>query len=939
MLPQAKSFLELILPPTGVYCAIHFAPGVDKVKPIHEWYASIDEVADRVEFWDKQGYDTYHACSSFTVAGTAFAGRRQANVAEVASFWLDLDCGTGKGYPNQRAAAEALAAFCADTGLPGPTLVSSGWGLHAYWPLEAPLTGGIWRQHADQLRELCTIHGLKADPARTADQASILRTPGTHNYKRSERAPVALLRDSGLLPNDKILTILASTTTSPLPPFDQQLAQSMSVELGQIGGKSPPSYADMIAAVCPQMRIIRETRGNVPEPVWYAGLTVLARCEDGPAVAQAWSAGHPNYSPAETERKLEHARQAPGPATCAQFDALNPGPCGNCPNRGKVKSPIVLGVTDKLAGAKGPTEEEKARENEPKPPPGYFSSKSGAICYEVYDKDTEQTNVEILYRYPLWVAALRNGESRSDTHVIIRHFAPGRGFQSFSLPMMAVKGATLAGHLGQHDIDIPEPDMRRMRDYLSKSFAACVDEERRQMGYEQFGWKDDGSFLLGLRLYKPDGMVQAVGGDDEVERRGQFFETRGKLEHWKPAAQQFFYDGMEAHAFTLLCGFAAPLMAFTEDAGTIVSLLGPSGHGKSQAATGAMSIYGLDEGMELKTNDNAAPRFTAMGVLNNLPIVTNDAHKMTDDQAQNYALNFTDGRDKMRGRVDGGIIAPKRAWKTIMICTCNKSLVDKIGTPEDAKRIFEFYVKLPDHAKMSDGALQLRQLRANRGTAGDYWIRFLVHPDNRAKVKQLVEAMITFYGNKLGNRPEDRFWIRLLAVVSAAGRLVNAIGLLEFSLERLMQWALAQLLELREGAAGTEQSAVNNLARFIDRHRANTLTVFADQQVGRGKVVVHSEPRGPLFIRVELCTTGIPERAYIEQKAFRAWCAEESVNTNETRSELVRMNIVERWGHLFVLGKGTSLSSGQVKVMEINMTKTSLTGELEKIDGGKSAVA
>ena len=936
----ANDFLDLILPPTGVYCAIHFAPGKDKTKPIHEWYGSVEEVADRVEYWDRQGYDTYHACSSFTVAGTAFAGRRQANVAQVASFWLDLDCGANKQYPNQRAAALDLQRFCAATGLPGPTIVSSGGGLHAYWPLDLPLTGDVWRQHAHQLRELCVINGLKADPTRTADHASILRTPGTHNYKRSKAEPVLLLRDSGVFANDAILSILASTVQavsdlagSPPAP---QASENTHVNLGALSSAGIPAYADLVAAVCPQMQIIQSTRGNVPEPVWYAGLTIIGRCEDGDRVAQEWSAGHPGYDAAATAAKLAHARAAPGPTACTQFEALNPGPCSNCPHRGKIKSPITLGATNKISTAEAPPETGEVLPAMPKP---YRWGAKGAVCYDLWDKDTETSTVEVLYRFPLWVEALRNGESRSDTHLIIRHWAPGRGYTSFALPMMAVKGTSLAGHLGQHDIDIPEPDMKRMRDYLSKSFAACVDMERRQMGYEQFGWKEDGSFLLGLRLYKPDGSVQQVGGDDEVERRGQFFETRGKLEHWQAAAQQFFYDGMDAHAFTLLCGFAAPLMHFTEDAGTIVSLVGPSGQGKTQAAVGAMSIYGQDEGMSLKTNDNAAPRFTAMGVLNNLPIATDDAHKMSDDQAQNYALNFTDGRDKMRGRVDGGIIAPKRAWKTIMILTANKSMVDKIGTPEDAKRIFEFYVRLPAHSKMSDGALQLRQLRANRGTAGDYWVRFLVHPANREKVKQLVEAMIGFYGDKLGNRPEDRFWIRLLAVVSAAGRLVNAIGLLEFSLERLMQWALNQLLELREGALSVEQSAVNHLARFIDKHRANTLTVFADQNIAGRKVVVHQEPRGPLFIRVELDTTGTPQRAYIEQKAFRAWCGEETINTNETRSELVRMNIVEKWGHLFVLGKGTSLSSGQVKVMEINMTKNSLTGELERIDGGKIAVA
>src|ERR1700758_285983 len=283
MLSQTKSFLELILPPPGVFCAVHFIPGQDKTNPVHEWYGSIEEVADRVEYWDRQGFDTYHACSSFTVAGTAFAGRRQANVAEGASFWLDLDCGPNKKYPNQRAAAVALQAFCEVTGLPGPTIVSSGHGLHVYWPLDLPLPGGVWRQHANQLRELCAIEGLHADPARTTDHASILRTPGTHNYKRSTATPVTLLRDSGVFDNDAILSILASTVQE-LPgiagaPLLIQASENTQVDLGNLGGTSAPAYAEMVAGACPQMQIIQATRGNVPEPVWYAGLTIIGRCE------------------------------------------------------------------------------------------------------------------------------------------------------------------------------------------------------------------------------------------------------------------------------------------------------------------------------------------------------------------------------------------------------------------------------------------------------------------------------------------------------------------------------------------------------------------------------------------------------------------------------------------------------------------------------------
>ena len=182
MLQQAKNFLELILPPTGIFCAIHFVPAGPKPIATHEWYGSAQEVADRVLFWSSKGFDTYHACASYSEAGAAYKGRSQAKVEAIRSFWLDIDCGLQKDYSDQRAAALALGQFCQATKLPMPTIVSSGRGLHVYWPLATALDGATWRKHAQVLKALVAQHGLKVDTSRTSDQASILRTPGTHNY-------------------------------------------------------------------------------------------------------------------------------------------------------------------------------------------------------------------------------------------------------------------------------------------------------------------------------------------------------------------------------------------------------------------------------------------------------------------------------------------------------------------------------------------------------------------------------------------------------------------------------------------------------------------------------------------------------------------------------------------------------------------------------------
>jgi hypothetical protein len=61
--------------------------------------------------------------------------------------------------------------------------VSSGTGLHVYWPLTHTLDPETWKRHAEGLKRLCVEYGMFADPARTADISSVLRTRETFNRK------------------------------------------------------------------------------------------------------------------------------------------------------------------------------------------------------------------------------------------------------------------------------------------------------------------------------------------------------------------------------------------------------------------------------------------------------------------------------------------------------------------------------------------------------------------------------------------------------------------------------------------------------------------------------------------------------------------------------------------------------------------------------------
>jgi len=107
----------------------------------------------------------------------------------------------------------------------------------------------------------------------------------------------------------------------------------------------PLSRIEPILDGCAFMRHVRDDAKELPEPDWYYGLSILARCENGEALAHKWSRPYESYTPHETERKIQQALSQAGPVTCQHVSTgLGHGRlCAACPNRARVRSPIALG--------------------------------------------------------------------------------------------------------------------------------------------------------------------------------------------------------------------------------------------------------------------------------------------------------------------------------------------------------------------------------------------------------------------------------------------------------------------------------------------------------------------------------------------------------------------------------------------------------------------
>jgi len=149
----------------------------------------------------KAGHDVYFAPASFKSSDS----RKSENAIGATSLWMDIDVGpdkgaNGSGYATIEAALDELYIFCDATGIPRPTLIiCSGSGLHVYWVLDQFIGPKLWLMLATKLKALTKHLNFRADPSRTADISSLMRVPGTLNYKYTPPLPVEMINASDTL--------------------------------------------------------------------------------------------------------------------------------------------------------------------------------------------------------------------------------------------------------------------------------------------------------------------------------------------------------------------------------------------------------------------------------------------------------------------------------------------------------------------------------------------------------------------------------------------------------------------------------------------------------------------------------------------------------------------------------------------------------------------
>lgn len=880
---QTKDFLNAALGGDGFICVFGANPAKKRV--IQKLYPTIDAACAAADNLKDEGFDAYFGLATYITDKS----RRADNAKHLKCFFLDIDCGPHKseveGYPGgQKDGIAALQQFCKTVGLPRPTMVNSGRGIHVYWFLTEPVDPTEWAPVAERLKALCVQHNLVADPAVTADIARVLRVPGTLNFKDDPARPVEII---GELREPLTFEQFKSTLgVRQKPLVNATLSADDDIASALLG-----NYKNVFKTIlmktaggrgCAQLLNIIEDQENVPEPLWRGGLSIAKFCVDADKAAHKISSKHPEYDPDETAKKLD---QIKGPYTCETFDKLNPGLCSGCPHKGKIKSPIVLGREVQEA-----SEEDNVVEDVPQAMPSagkqtyvipsypapYFRGIKGGVFMRKKDKDGDTVEVPI-YHNDLYVLR-RLTDPETGESVIIRLHLPKDGVREFTIPLASMLSKDeFRKYMAMNGVAVI--NMEGLMTYTTKWVNKLQAEVEADVARRQFGWVNPhmDAFVVGNKEIRADRIEPNPPSNTTVRVMGGF-QTKGALEEWVRIMEFYNRPGMEMHQYALGLSFGSPLVAFSSDGAALFHMWSKDpGLGKTAGLRIGNSIWGHPDDMMCHERDTFNSKMNRAEVYKNVFLTMDELSNIAPKDASDFLYQLTGYKQRNRLSASGNTERYRgEPWRMNVASTGNTSLISRVtlfkAMPKaEVVRVLEYHVP-----KMDVGAKAItdefnRGLEMNHGVACVPYMQYVIR--KLEECKSLFLSVQERIDKAAGLSQPHRFWSAQAASSLAGLIIAKKLGLHNFDLTNLFKWVVSVIETNKDALKAEGEDAESTLTSYLAENYNNVLRIKSTDDArnlgGQDVYIVpDSAPRAHLVARYEYDV----KKLYLLPKPFRDWC-------------------------------------------------------------------
>jgi len=919
--------LNAVLPPEGRYCVI----GIGKYADQH-FVDTREEVEELAKRFTERKIGAFFGCAKFG----SLNNRTHENAKYFRALWMDIDCGPTKGVPDskgiikgyldQQTGLDELKKFCITVGLPRPILVSSGYGVHAYWLLDKTISRREWEPLANRLRELCSEQGLIVDPS-VFEASRILRIPGTFNFKQEEPKEVTVINSLTYhMTYQSVKDLLgAPEPKDDVPDF---IPRSMSPMMEALMGNKVKRFSTiMIKSAngegCNQLMHCYENQNNIEEPLWRSALSIAAFCVDGDKAAHKLSSDHEGYDAVEVDSKVNNLRSKGGPHHCATFAKQNPQGCQGCIHHGKIKSPIMLGVEIEEAGAE---DNEYTVEKEdgtvevqqiPEYPFPFFRGVKGGIYIR---PESEEEQAKLVYEHDFYVVK-RMRDPEIGEVALFRLHLPHDGVREFSISTMAISSPDeLRKQLAQHGVVAHKTQYDSLARFVVFFIKNLQYLKKAETMRTQFGWVEgDSKFILGDREITKDGSFYSPPSSTTKDVAEKLI-PKGTMEKWKEAFNMYARPGLEAHAFAALTAFGSPLLKFTGLEGAIINVIHPeSGQGKSTTLFMCNSVYGQPKELTSMFKDTFNAKMHQLGVMNNLPNTIDEITNLSGMEFSDMAYSISQGRgkNKMKGSTNELRINNTK-WQGITLCSANASFYEKLGvaknTPDgESMRLLEYRIEPNNVIGVQEGKEMFdHQLRENFGHAGDIYIQWLVnHMEEAVALTRKIQARID---KEVQFSQKERFWSAVAACNIAGGLIASNLGLHDYDMKAVYEWLKGMLGNMRSDIQAPTSSPTTILGEFVNAHINNALVVNGEVDARSNlQSMPMLEPRGELLIRYEPDT----KHLFIAAKQFKDFCVGQQINYKATLKELGELNVYME-GVNKRMSKGMKVVSPAVRVLKFD---------------------
>jgi hypothetical protein len=919
-----QEFLGVVLPPKGFYCVV----GI-KGKIIHSqtFHSSLAEVDDAVEKLEGQKLNSFVALASFETDGN----RTAVNASELKSFFLDLDCGVDdldKKYPDKNSAVADLKQFVKEMKLPRPMVVDSGNGVHAYWPLTAPVKRDEWKVVAERFKAICAMKGLKIDFNVPADAARVLRAVDSHNFKDIENPrKVSILTVTEPMEFAAFKNLMGISDTATLAtrkPLDEATKSLLEKQI-------PPASFKLIlkkslsGSGCKQIADYVVNQATAPYDMWRAALSVAQVCNDRDKAIHLISRDHPEYSHAETEKK---ANDTHGAYSCATFQGLNPSGCDGCKFKGKITNPLKLGRGEIEAATPEDNKVVDAVEPEriytiPDYPFPYIRGKRGGIFVKTKDEDDNPKDV-MIYENDFYLVNTVDDPLVGMAGLFRLHL-PKDGVKEFLIPMMDMIAKDKFGaHLAKQGVSATgKGQMESIMNYTGAAIKSYQQTRRAEKSRLQFGWTDNHTaFIIGDRQITAAEVSYSPPSSQTLGMVKKFRRV-GALSEWKKIAAFYNRPGMELHMFMMFSGFSSALVPFSNQKGGIISLHSTdAGTGKTTMLRMINSIFGHPDDLMLIRDDTPNARAQIVGTLQNYTVTLDEITNDTPEALSQFLYNHLHGRGKERQSASANSIRLNTvSWLCNLVTTGNSTLEDKLLSKKrnpdgELARFLEFQYLPGSDVDKAESDTVFDTLKTNYGVAGEQYVQYLIR-EMDASIKTLSSMQKSIdKAAKLTQR--ERYWSTIAATTLTGGLLARASGVLDFSdddFERVFKWIIAVLKAKRQAVTTAPSEPSLMLGAFLSEHINDALIINGgiDRKANMAQEAPIREPRGKLYIRYEPDT----KHLYINKRKFREYCTQGQISYASVIAAMTSLGcfVADKKARM---GKGTPFSQPEAVLIFSN---------------------